>query len=84
MTAKILPTALLAALVLAMLGSYGGTYATRPVGQESCYQSKAGKGWICLWESPLGEKCWRSDQGSACTKQSAGFIQSGRGLATKD
>ena len=84
MTAKLLPTALIAALMLGLLGSYAGAPVKRQVGQESCYRSQAGKGWVCLWESTLGEKCWRTDQASGCTKPSALSVQTGRNVVTKD
>jgi len=84
MTAKILPTALLAVLALAMLGSYGGTPAKKPTGQETCYRSQVGKGWICLWESAAGEKCWRSEQGTVCTRPSFTVIQNQRRVAIRD
>ena len=84
MTAKILPTILMATLVLALLGSYAGSASKRPVGRESCYRSQAGKGLICLWETSLGEKCWRTEQESACTKAASVPSQSRHRIVRND
>jgi hypothetical protein len=73
MLEKFVPVAFCLVLLGLMASSFSITESqpSRP-GQQSCYRSLAGNGWLCAWEPSPGEKCWRTSSDSSCTRASSG------------
>jgi hypothetical protein len=72
MLEKFVPVAFCLVLLGLMASSFSITesHPSRP-GQQSCYRSLAGSGFLCAWEPRPGEKCWQTNSESSCTRSSS-------------
>jgi len=69
MLEKFVPVAFCLVLLglMAIPFSITESHPSRP-GQQSCYRSLAGSGWLCAWEPSPGEKCWQTSSESSCNR----------------